>query len=141
MADNNYQLDFSVSSEEADTIERRLGEFNDAFTANEKVQPLNVAIRDGAGRLVGGVKAATCLGWLYISDIWMEEQCRGNGLGTELLSAVEAEAARRGCSNAWLTTFSFQARPFYERTGYQLFSELPNYPRDESLYFLKKSIG
>jgi hypothetical protein len=40
----------------------------------------------------------------------------------------------------FLSTFSFQARPFYERFGYEVFGELPDYPEGHSLYFMKKML-
>jgi hypothetical protein len=38
----------------------------------------------------------------------------------------------------WLDTFSFQARPFYEKLGYEVFGQLEDYPRGHSRYFLQK---
>ncbi|MEX3946099.1 hypothetical protein AB4Y44_42815, partial [Paraburkholderia sp. BR10937] len=40
----------------------------------------------------------------------------------------EEEACRRGCSGAWLDTYSFQARAFYERLDYTVFGTIDNYP-------------
>jgi hypothetical protein len=37
------------------------------------------------------------------------------------MSRAESEAIRRGCIGAWLDTFSFQVREFYERLGYSEF--------------------
>ena len=44
------------------------------------------------------------------------------------MQLAEREAVQRGCHGAWLDTFEFQARGFYERLGYTCFGELPNYP-------------
>ena len=40
----------------------------------------------------------------------------------------------------WLSTFSFQARPFYERLGYGLFGTLESYPDSHSLFFMAKPL-
>jgi hypothetical protein len=58
-----------------------------------------------------------------------------------LLSRAEQYALERSCSNAWLFTFSFQARPFYERLGYQLFGTLEDYPKGHSLFFMTKRLA
>jgi hypothetical protein len=40
--------------------------------------------------------------------------------------------------DAHLDTYSFEARPFYEKHGYSLFATLDDYPIGFSKYFLKK---
>lgn len=40
----------------------------------------------------------------------------------------------------FLTTHSFQARPFYERFGYEVFGELSDHPAGHILYFMKKTL-
>jgi hypothetical protein len=47
---------------------------------------------------------------------------------------------QRGCHNAWLDTFEFQARGFYESLGYECFGELPDYPKGHARYFMKKAL-
>jgi ribosomal protein S18 acetylase RimI-like enzyme len=49
-------------------------------------------------------------------------------MGRALLQAAEAEAVRRGCTQALLLTHSFQAPAFYERLGYVRQATVPNYP-------------
>lgn len=41
-----------------------------------------------------------------------------------MLLQAEQEAIARGCRGAWLDTYSFQARGFYERLGYAVFGIL-----------------
>jgi hypothetical protein len=53
---------------------------------------------------------------------------------------AEREAMARRCRNAWLDTFEFQARGFYERLGYSCFGELKDYPKGFSRYFMKKAL-
>jgi len=42
---------------------------------------------------------------------------------------------------SFLTTFGFQAKPFYEKHGYQVVYEQKNYPRTGSKYFMEKRLG
>lgn len=44
---------------------------------------------------------------------------RDIGAGT-----TEDEALRRGCTGAWLDTFSFQAPDFHRRRGYMMFGAI-----------------
>jgi len=68
------------------------------------------------------------------------ESMRGKGLGTQIMGQAEAEARARGCHSAWLDTFEFRARGFYEGLGYSCFGELPDYPVGFSRYFMRKAL-
>ena len=67
---------------------------------------------------------------------------RRTGLGRKILIEAEREAIIRGCRGAWLDTYSFQARGFYERLGYTVFGMIDDYPPGQQRVFLyKKLIG
>jgi hypothetical protein len=40
-----------------------------------------------------------------------------------------------------LSTFSFQARPFYEKLGYEVFATLEDCPVGHCEYFLRKQLA
>ena len=104
-------------------------------------RPLAVMARESDGALAGGVYGFVNWEWVQISLLWVGAEHRGSGLGSKLLAAIEAAARERGCVNAHLDTFSFQARPFYERHGYVVFAEIEDYPQGHSRYFLRKRLG
>jgi len=83
---------------------------------------------------------ATVYGWLFTQLLVVPEHLRGGGIGKELMMQAEREAISRGCHSAWLDTFEFQARGFYEKLGYVSFGELQNYPIGFSRFFLQKSL-
>ena len=76
-----------------------------------------------------------------IEGLWVVEELRGRGLGRRLLLAAEAAAVKRGCRGAWLGTFDFQSRGFYERLGYTVFAELADFPDGHTHYHLRKSFA
>lgn len=90
---------------------------------------------------MGGLLGATYVKWLQIQVVWMEDALRGTGYGSRLMALAEQEALRRGCVNAFVETFSFQALPFYERCGYRVFSALPDFPPGGTRYALTKTLG
>jgi GNAT superfamily N-acetyltransferase len=102
--------------------------------------PLVVAMRDQDGTLVGGAYGATMWEWLMLDGLWIADECRRQGHGLRLLTAVEEVARQRGCRGATLGTFDFQARQFYERNGYQVYGELPDFPPGHVHFELMKRL-
>jgi GNAT superfamily N-acetyltransferase len=88
---------------------------------------INITLRDDAGTLFGGMRAATFWGWLAIDIFWIDAEQRGRGYGRAMLARAEEEGMRRGARGAHFDTFSPTALRFYERNGYRLAAavELP----------------
>jgi GNAT superfamily N-acetyltransferase len=97
-------------------------------------------LRGPGGTIEGGVAARSFWEWLYVAAIAIKPAWRGQGYGLRLLSEAEAWGLRCGCHDAWLMTMSFQARTFYERAGYVVFAELPNFPDAERRLFMRKAL-
>jgi GNAT superfamily N-acetyltransferase len=68
------------------------------------------------------------------------EPFRGQGYGGKLLRAAQDEARMQGCHGVFLTTFSFQARPFYEKSGYEVVADIQDYPKGHSHHVLKTNL-
>ncbi|NHI90290.1 MAG: N-acetyltransferase [Candidatus Thorarchaeota archaeon] len=102
--------------------------------------PIRVIIKSDTDETVGGVFGELFGGWLYISVLWVAKPLRNQGLGTKLMNRIEVEASKRGCTNAHLETFSFEAPYFYKRLGYEVFATLDDYPKGHSKCFLKKCL-
>jgi hypothetical protein len=56
------------------------------------------------------------------------------------MADAEAYARSRGAVGATLETYSFQARPFYERLGYEVIGSLDGYPPGHVKFFLRKHL-
>jgi GNAT superfamily N-acetyltransferase len=124
------------SSDDRRRIEDALIGYNKAVAPTD-ASCLAVVLRDG-DQTVGGLWGTCLYDWLTIELVIVPEAQRRCGLGTMLLERAELEARRRGCVGAWLDTFSFQARGFYERAGYSLAGEIPDHPISGARYFLSK---
>ena len=132
-------------SDVADETVRRaiaapLVQFNESRAGASGNRPLIVELRDANGTVVGGLWGATAYGWLFVQLLAVPDELRGLGLGRRLMIEAEEEARRRGCHSAWLDTFQFQSRGFYERLGYSCFATLPEYPKGYSRYFMRKDL-
>ena len=103
-------------------------------------QPIAVLARDRQAALVAGAVGTINWNWLHIDLLWVLEPCRHTGVGSRLMAEIERVAAQRGCTHAHLDTFSYQARPFYERLGYRVFGVLQNYPPGHQRFFMEKTL-
>jgi GNAT superfamily N-acetyltransferase len=52
----------------------------------------------------------------FVSELFVQESARGQGLGSQLLAAVKAEAIERGCSR--LSLINMRSRESYQRGFY-----------------------
>ena len=91
-----------------------------------------------SGGVLGGLWGETNFAYLHVDLLFVPEALRGTGLGRQMLLQAEQEAIARGCRGAWLDTYSFQARGFYERLGYAVFGILNDYPPGQKRIFLHK---
>ncbi|HMM20823.1 MAG TPA: GNAT family N-acetyltransferase [Selenomonadales bacterium] len=131
------------SEDTAKYIMERIREYNleqapgDGPLAQETVY---LALRNGQGRVVGGINATLNLLWgrCHVDIFWIEERFRKGGYGTRLLQEVERRAKEKGCRLVQLDTFGFQAPGFYRKNGYEQFGVLEDFPPGHSQYFFKK---
>jgi GNAT superfamily N-acetyltransferase len=140
--ENTYQiiLESEPNSNDINALVKGLTEFNASKTDGATYKYLFATVRDSEGTLAGGLLGATYLGWLQVQVVWLEDSLRGHGYGRALMELAEEEAVGRGCTRVFLETFSFQALPFYEKCGYEVFSRLPDFPPGGARYALTKNL-
>jgi GNAT superfamily N-acetyltransferase len=114
--------------------------FNVAVTGDSYYSPLTIFLKDERGAVLGGALGHVWGGWLDLDTLWVAEPFRGQGYGAKLLRAAEDEARTQGCHGVFLTTFSFQAKSFYEKFGYEVVADIPDYPKGHSYHVLKKKL-
>jgi GNAT superfamily N-acetyltransferase len=114
--------------------------YNRSQIGRRKWKNLAITIRNDAGYIVGGVTGEAWADWLFVQLLWLDEAYRGQDLASRAMDALEDEARAFGAKHAYLDTFSFQARPFYEKRGYRVFGTLENYPDAHSRYWMTKSL-
>ncbi len=127
------------SHQDLDEIRAGLNAFNAKHINIAELKPLAVFVCDEKGQKLAGLTGSTTGNWLRIDMLWVGEELRGQGVGSKLIQAAEQEARARGCIYAQVDTASFQARPFYEKLGYQLRFSLDNYPREHQRHYLTKA--
>ena len=134
-------LETEPGPDDMQLLVKGLTEYNASHANGDVPNYLLVTVKDSEGELAGGLLGATYLGWLQIQVVWLEDSVRGRGYGSELMALAEAEGLRRGCARAFVETLSFQALPFYEKCGYEVFSRLADFPPGGARYALTKNLA
>ncbi|HEX7170914.1 MAG TPA: GNAT family N-acetyltransferase [Rubrobacter sp.] len=129
-----------AESADAAFVRESLALYNVAATGDSYYSPLAIFLKDERGAVLGGALGHVWGGWLDLDTLWVSELVRGQGYGAKLLTAAEDEARAQGCHGVYLTTFGFQAPTFYERLGYEVVADIPDYPKGHSHHVLKKSL-
>lgn len=141
MADPSVEFEPFVDERVRKFITDGVDFHNIAVTGLSAYQPANFVLRGDDGEVLGGLLGEIWGGWLHVGTLWVAQPARGRGHASALLEAAEAYALRCGCVGASLDTFSFQARPLYERHGYTVFGTQSDHPPGHTLYFMEKRLG
>lgn len=132
-----YEYDFEP--------DRRL----DAAVGGEYLAVLTRRVAEQEGRIFIAEDGGTAIGWAvftveqqpnfviedertygYVAELFVEEHCRGRGIGRMLIAVCEDEARRRGLRVMMIGVLSQNARAakIYQRAGYAPYSvELRKY--------------
>jgi GNAT superfamily N-acetyltransferase len=146
-----WRIDLSVDHRRADEIAERLVEHNQGSseamrrrfeTDNLQAKPVAAYAVEEAGQLLGGCVGSTVdvWHWLTVDTMWVRPSLRGQGLGSQLLAAVEQQARERGCRWAKLNTWEFQAPDFYSRCGYTTYGREIDYPPGHINHLMRKDL-
>jgi GNAT superfamily N-acetyltransferase len=99
---DEFPIEVTDNAAEADWqwLEDNINRFNMDLTGYVDYRPLAFFIRDTNGAIIAGLSAFTWGGTLRILTLWVQENWRRSGYGTQLLAAAEREAQMRGCKQA-----------------------------------------
>ncbi len=113
-------LDTNPSDQDIEEIRLGLVEHNRPFLEDMQEQAVACYIHhpQHSNAKIAGVSGQVRGEWLMVQFLWVAPEFKGQGLGGKLLDAAEAHARSLGCHSVMLDTWSFQARPFYEKRGY-----------------------
>ena len=140
MANPTVIFDPYAAADLRNVVQRMVDHHNVAITGQAEWYPVVFFLRDESGEVLGGLLGDIWAAWLHITTLAVAAPVRGQGFGQELMKRAEAYARQRGCTDAFLDTFSFEARPFYEKLGYRVFGTLENHPAGHQHYFMTKRL-
>jgi GNAT superfamily N-acetyltransferase len=138
------ELAKSPSRDDLDTISQGIKSFNEEHMPDELVHEPDtrfaVFAKDERGNVVGGIRATAFWNYCIIELLWLSEATRGKGIGSRLINETETYAREKGFQYIRTETLEFQAKPFYEKLGYEVFGELEDYPKGHTTYCLVKEL-
>ena len=109
----------NTESQKAQEIGDLIRSYNRSKRETAESEPLNIYVEDDSGELLAGLVAETFGNWLEIEYLFVKEELRRQGIGSQLLQQAESEAKKRNCRFAFVNTYQFQAPAFYQKYGYQ----------------------
>ncbi len=140
----NIVVTTSPSKEELKTLSEGIGLFNQDYLPDEvgfeKDTKFAVFAKDENDNILGGIRANAFWNYCIIELLWLSKDSRGLGAGSKLVHAAEMFAKENGFNYMRTETLSFQAKPFYEKLGFNVFGELPDYPKGHTTYCLIKEL-
>jgi len=131
----------ALNPEDVAWLTSRLAAYNTEKSGGMDLELLHLFLRTPEGVLCGGLMGWTIWSWMHIDSLWVEAEYRGQDHGKRLLQTAEEIAVNRGCTLVEVDTFSFQARGFYEKSGYKIFGTLSGIGGRFDRYYLSKTIG
>ena len=130
----------NAESQKAQEIGDLIRSYNRSKREAAESEPLNLYVEDDSGELMAGLVAETFGNWLEIEYLFVKEDLRGQGIGSQLLQQAESEAKKRNCRFAFVNTYQFQAPAFYQRHGYKEVFSLKDYPYTGQRHYYQKDL-
>jgi GNAT superfamily N-acetyltransferase len=130
------------TKEEVAFIDERVIQYNLSkinTVDKELFKAINFIVKDKNEKIIAGITGQKYYcNAAYIDLLWVAEEVRGQGLGSQLLNKFEGLARQLNCFMVHLDTFDFQAPAFYEKYGYTLYGTLNDNPIGHKRFYYNK---
>ena len=130
----------NIESQKSQVIGDLIRSYNRSKRETAESEPLNLYAEDDSGELMAGLVVETFGNWLEIENLFVKEDLRGQGIGSQLLQQAESEAKKRNCRYVFVNTYQFQAPAFYQKHGYKEVFTLKDYPYDGQRHYYQKEL-
>lgn len=121
-------------------LEDKLYEHNSTKINKENGNLFSKFVVSESREIIAGIAGWTWAGACEITQLWVDNSARKNGIGKMLLKMAETEAKKRGCFTIVVRSYSFQAPEFYEKHGYKAEHVIDDFPIGHRYYILMKKI-
>ncbi len=140
----NIEITTNPNEIDAKTISNGIVNFNKKkvpdLEPNEAEVKFFVFAKNEDAEVIGGIRATCFWNTLHIELLWLSETCRGKGIGKQLVERTENFARKQNCEKVFVETTSWQAKPFYEKVGYQHIATINDRPKGHASHYLTKDL-
>lgn len=105
-----------------------------------QVQPFGFFHKDSQGVILAGCQGEICYKSMFISQLWVSEKLRHQGIGTLLMQKAEALAKDSDCQMLAINTMDWEAESFYKKLGFKVDFERSGYEKNSKMLFLSKML-
>ncbi|MCF6437019.1 GNAT family N-acetyltransferase [Pseudoalteromonas sp. MMG022] len=138
------ELSTSPTAQQLDAINKGIATFNAQHMKCDGDFDLGfrfvITVQNVQGDIIGGLQASVIWSYCLLELLWLSEHTRGLGIGSTLMQHLEEFARSKGLHQIRTETLDFQAKPFYEKLGYQEYGVLEDTPPGHTSYFLAKKL-
>lgn len=131
-------IDFTENEIVATTLYENLKKFNESIIGPYKTKPFFIYVTNDKNEIIGGIKGDFFGELCRVYTVWIHENNRQKGLGTELFKNIDVIAKKNKCKIIQLDTAEFQAKEFYEKLGFSVVATLPSNFMGYTSYILRK---
>tara|TARA_R110002110_G_C13469647_1_gene720019 strand:- start:627 stop:1082 length:456 start_codon:yes stop_codon:yes gene_type:complete len=112
-------------------------EYRHGIICNYK--PFSIILKINEGKAIGVLNGYTAFAEIYVDDLWIDSNYRGNGYGRKLMVKLEQQFQGKGFNNINLVTSQFQAPEFYKKCGFaiEFVRENKINPKLTKIFFVK----
>lgn len=79
--------------------------------------------------IIGGIVVYEKMQWIAVDTLFIDEKYRKQKIGSKLISKLIEYCKENNLIGIHLTTMDFQAKGFYEKQGFELVSEIKDWPK------------
>lgn len=135
-----YMKLVELTEKQMEEINTALEEFDEERSNLNMEGNVTIGIEEN-GQLVAGLLAGmSAFRILYVSTVFVKEECRRKGYGKFLMNEMEKRAKELGANMIRLDTFDYQGKDFYKALGYEQVGFYRNDEDNFEEYFFVKRI-
>ncbi len=132
-------MDAKESQQIAETIAKNLKDFNESKVGAYDFKPFTISLTDDAENFIAGLYGQLFDKVCLIETVWVRENERKKGLGTQLFNKLDEFIKENNCNLIQLATTEFQGRQFYETIGFSVVAVLPYEFKGYTTYIMRKT--